>query len=244
METIPYRNTKIPIKVIPKGTLLFRILKNQENDMKGVPIENKKRCLTSNFNVYFYPNPFAAELAFEKYLSDYDSNVYVYILNKDIKVISLLNPSKFSRADKHKKGTFIKRCSTVRQGCLTRKQNEYDLCLSDTIIKKFPEIVGTIGVVRSDAKAMKRNLEKPKNSTIRRVFKYAEDSLGTKAVPELSIHPLVLRPSGDVISEEDTVHETNYTLLTKFNRNDKKSLLNFMDTKAKFNPETFYFEHV
>jgi hypothetical protein len=242
METIPYRRSTIPLLTIPKGTLLFRILKDQVNDIRGVPIENGMRCITPNFNVYFYPNPFAAQLAFEKYLEkDYDENVYVYILNKDIKVISLINPSTFSRSDKYRKNMFIKRCSTVRQGCLPKKQNTYDACLSDTIIKNYPEVVGMIGVVQADARAMKKNLNKPKNVTMRRFFKYAEDKVGTKAVPELSIHPLVSRPSSDVITKEGDVLETNYRLLGKFNRTDQKAIIDFMDTKTVYDPNTLYY---
>ena len=244
METIPYRKSRLIIKTIPKGTLLFRILKNQENDMRGVPIENDKRCLTPNFNVYFYPNPFAAQIAFEKYLdTHYDQYVYVYILNKDIKVISLLNPSKYSRADKQRKGIFIKRCATVKKGCLPRNYNTYDACLSDTIIKKFPEIVGTIAVVQADARSMKKKLPNAKNATIRRFFKNAEDRLGTKSVPELSIHPLILRPSKDVITKEGDLLENNYRVLRKFNRRDRDLIIKFMDTKTVYNPETFYYTY-
>jgi hypothetical protein len=242
METIPYRRSNLIVKTIPEGTLLFRILKNQKNDMRGVPIENDQRCLTPNFNVYFYPNPFAAQLAFEKYLdTDYDPYVYVYILNKDIKVISLINPSKYSRADKYRKGIFIKRCSTLKKGCLPRNYNSYDACLSDTIIKKFPEIVGTIAVVQKDARLLKLGLSKPKNATMRRFFKYAEDRLGTKTIPELSLHPLILRPSKDVITKEGDPLENNYRVIGKFDRRDQKSIINFMDTKTVYNPETFYY---
>jgi hypothetical protein len=88
---------------------------------------------------------------------------------------------------------------------------------------------------------MKKNLDKPKNVTMRRFFKYAEDKTGTKAVPELSIHPLVLRPSEDVITKEGDVLETNYRLLGKFNRNDQKSIINFMDTQTVFDPNTLYY---
>lgn len=244
METIPYRRSKLDVITIPKGTLLFRLLKDQENDMRGVPIEDGMRCLTPNFNVFFYPNPFAAQLAFEKYLvKDYDPYIYIYILNKDIKVISLINPSKYSRTHKSVKGIFIKRCSTVKKGCLPRKQNNYDACFSDTIIKKFPEIVGTIGLSAKDVKSMKQTLVKPKNVTLRRFFNYAEDVLGTVGVPELTIHPLVLRPAKDVITKEGDVLETNYRLLKKFDRRDQKSIINFMDNKTVYNPETFYYKY-
>ena len=241
METIPYRRSKLIVKTIPKGTLLFRLLKNQENDMRGVPIADGMRCLTPNFNVYFYPNPFAAEIAFESYLHEFDEKIYVYILNKDIKVISLINPSQYSRGDKYRKNFFITRCSTRKQGCLPRPQRQYDACFSDTIVKKFPEIVGTIAIARKDSLSIKKKLVQQKNATVRRFFKNtAEDVLGTKGVPELAIHPLVLRPPKDVITKEGDILETNYRLLTKFNRNDRKSIINFMDTKTVYDPDTFY----
>ena len=74
METIPYRRSKLLVKTIPKGTLLFRILKNQKNDMRGVPIENDQRCLTPNFNVYFYPSELSNSM--KKITAFYQTSVY------------------------------------------------------------------------------------------------------------------------------------------------------------------------
>ena len=76
---------------------------------------------------------------------------------------------------------------------------------------------------------------------MRRFFKNAEDRFGTKTIPELSLHPLVLRPSKDVITKEGDPLENNYSLLRKFDRRDKKSIINFMDTKTVYNPDTFFY---
>ena len=57
MEEIPYRNTKILIQTIPKGTLIFRAAEAVENDLRGVPLGDGTRCIIPNFNVFFYPNP-------------------------------------------------------------------------------------------------------------------------------------------------------------------------------------------
>lgn len=244
MESVPYRNTKLLVKTIPKGTLLFRLAKNVENDFRGVPIDEKTRCIHTNFKVFFYPNPFAAELAFEKYLEEvYDKNTYVYILTKDIKVFYLLNPSPYTRRDKTRKRFFIKRCSTVKRGCMTKELNSYDACFSDTIIKKYPSIVGYIGNVFKDSVAMKKRLYKPENEKYRKYFRFANDFTNVKSVPELAIYPLAERHPKDLLVEEDTPLDNNYKLFKTFNRNDKKSIMNFMDKHTKFDPETFYFTY-
>lgn len=244
MDSVPYRNTTLLVKTIPKGTLLFRITRDVENDFRGVPTESGKRCITPHFKVFFYPNPFAAELAFEKYLDqDYDKNTYIYIVTKDIKVFYLLNPSPHTRRDKTRKRFFLTRCSTRKQGCMPRKMNEYDACFSDTIIKKYPTVVGYLGNVWSDSVSMKKNLSKPENVRYKKYFKYAEDATNVKTVPELAIHPLVERPSKDLLVEENTPLNNSYKLFKKFNRNDKKSIMAFMDKHTKFDPETFYYTY-
>jgi len=137
---IPYRNSKLLVKTIPRGTLLFRLTKSPLNDTRGVPHEGT-RCITPNFNVFFYPNPFIADITLKPWLSDFDNKVYVYILDNDVKVLHLLKPSKNSRASKSKKSNFIKRCSSVPKGCMPKLGSEYDPCLSDTMIKKYPDVV-------------------------------------------------------------------------------------------------------
>ena len=156
METIPYRNTKLHVKTIPKGTLLFRLSKSSEDDLRGVKIEGKEdRCIIPNHNVFFYPNPFVAKIALNIFTKDLNS-MRVYILTKDVKVLWLLKPSKYSRITKNTKRTFVKKCNPEKPGCLKVRQQgmlaKYNPCVSDTIIKKYPEVVGIIGLAVDDAK--------------------------------------------------------------------------------------------
>ena len=143
MDSIPYRKSKILIKTIPKGTLLFRLTGYPKNDLRGVPKKDGTRCILSNHNVFFYPNPFVGNIALYKFKDTDLEHLAVFVLKNDIKVIWLLNPSKYSRVSKNTKRNFLKRCSTVRQGCLDRKiisrglHAKYNPCLSDTIIKKY-----------------------------------------------------------------------------------------------------------
>jgi hypothetical protein len=243
MESVPYRNTKLPVKTIPKGTLMFRLTKFPENDIRGVPLEDGTRCITPHFKTFFYPNPFASELAFEKYLHEFDKNLYVYILTHDIKVFNLVSPSPYTRRDKTRKNFFLKRCSTVKRGCLPRQLNDYDACFSDTIIKKYPNVVGYLGNVFSDTVQMKRNLNKSENLKYKKYFHYANDATNVKSVPELAIYPLVERSPKDIIINSEDKLENSYKLFKTFNRNDKKSIMTFMDKHTEYDPETFYFTY-
>ena len=178
---VPYRNTKLLVKIIPKNTLLFRLSKDTENDLRGIPLEDETRCITPNFNVFFHPNPFIGFNLYKEYLNEIGEIVNVYKTVKDIKVFSLINPSKHSRMSMKNK-TFITRCSTVKQGCLPRKGNSYDPCVSKTIIEKYPDIVGMLVLSPGDNK-LKKNL-KNLNPKIFSYFHKAEDSFKINEVPE------------------------------------------------------------
>ena len=144
MEEIPYRNTKLLVKELPKGTLLFRLVKKKnEDELRGVPIGENLRCISPNHNVFFYPNPFLAKDALEMW-SKSSKNMNVYILEHPVKVLWLLNPSKYTRVTKNTKRNFIKKCTLVKPGCVPLKptgmHSRFNPCVSDTMIKKYPEI--------------------------------------------------------------------------------------------------------
>jgi hypothetical protein len=239
MDTIPYRNSKLLVKTIPKGTLLFRLTKNPQNDTRGVPHEGT-RCITPNFNVFFYPNPFVADITLKPWIKDFDDKLYVYILDNDVKVLYLLNPSKYSRSSKSKNGIFIKRCSTVPKGCMPRLGSQYDPCLSDTMIKKYPDVVGMITLALTDNVRLKRS--KNKTRKVQKYFHKASDNTGVSGIPEMILHPLRKRPSKDILVHESDTLENNYSLLKTFTRNEEQ-LRKFMDKHTRYNPDTYFFEH-
>lgn len=241
METIPYRNTKLLIKTIPKDTLLFRIVTNSIDDMRGVKLENGDRCMTPNYNVYFHPNPFIGTLSLTKYLKNDQNMVHVYKLKNDIKVLWLLNPSKYSRRTKNNRSMFIKRCSTVKKGCLPKSGNDYDPCVSSTIIEKYPDIVGIIAISVGDTREMKKGLKKTQR--LQKYFKFASDSRGLNGVPELILHPLRRRPNKDLIIKETDSIENNYEEVTKFDRFNYQSLEKFMEKHAEYNSNTYFFTY-
>jgi hypothetical protein len=233
---IPYRNTKLLLKIIPKDTLLFRMVQNPIDDMRGVSIGDGKRCLTPNYNVFFYPNPFAGPIAFAKYPTHKNLDMVIYKLTTDIKVISLVKPSKYTRYTKNQPRTFIKRCSTVKKGCLPRSGTSYDPCLSDTIIKKYPDVVGILAISVSDTASIKRRLKKTK-----RFFKFAEDARNIPGIPELILHPLKQRPQKDLITVDSDPLEQNYEQIGKYSQNDP-ALEKFMNKHATYDSDTFFYK--
>ena len=244
MEEIPYRNTKLLLQTIPKGTLLFRLVKRPLDDTRGVPLDDGTRCIIPNYNVFFYPNPFAAKLALGRWLKVEDKGDYmhIYTLVHDIKVLKLIKPSKYSRGHKGTKRNFIKGCSTVPKGCMPRSLSTYDPCLSDTVISKYPEVVGILGISTADSRDLRKSLKKT-SKRIKSFFKMTEDSAGNRGIPELVLHPLVKRPSSQIIVKDTDVLENNYKLLTKIDVNNEARLLKFMDQHAVYNPDTFYYNY-
>jgi len=238
METVSYRNTRIPVQTLPKGTLLFRKVVRPEDDLKGVLLDSGKRCITPEYNVFFHPNPFVGEHALGGFIAEYGKTIYAYVLTRDVKVLQLIQPSKFTRRDKNK-NTFLKRCSTVKKGCLPKKGREWDPCMSRTLIEKYPDVVGMIAISMGDNKQLKKAFEEKR--VTKKISKYLHpvtDNRNLTGIPEIILHPLIKRPSKDILSDPETQHETNYTIIKEFDVQSKNEMLRFMEEHSVLNPET------
>lgn len=248
METIPYRKSKILIQTIPKDTIMFRLVKHPEDDTRGIQRDDGTRCIIPNFNVFFYPNPFSGKVALKTWSAAFN-NIRVYKLIKDIKVVRLLTPGKHTRLTKNTKRNFIKRCSSIPQGCLTRKSStgthaNYNPCFSDTILKKFPDVVGMFGIAYGDSGRLNYGIKNDKR--LKRNLKYihlAKDESGIQSVPELILYPLAKRSPKDVIVKPDDVLDNNYELIKTFKLNDEDKIRNFLDNHTVYNPETYFYMH-
>lgn len=246
MESVPYRNTNLLVKTIPKGTLLFRLTKNPKADMRGVSKEDGTRCILPNHNVFFYPNPFVGKFALSKFVKSKDyPNITVFVLKHDVKVFWLLEPSKYSRVDKNRKRFFMKRCSTTRKGCVDKKivqglHAPYNPCLSDTIIKKYPDIVGMLGIAFGDSQRVQEAI---RNKTVRhkKYYNFAKDSSGTESIPELILHPLTKRNEKPLIVKAGDVLDTNYKELAHFPTENDNKLVQFMEKHAEFDSDTHFY---
>ena len=220
---------------------MFRLVKKPEDDLRGPLLPDGTRCIIPNWHVFFYPNPFIGKIALGIWTSKLE-NIYAYILTRDVKVVWLLNPSKYTRNTKNTRRTFLKRCIKVPQGCLPKKLDWYNPCFSDTIIKKFPDVVGMMAIAPPDAERTSQGLKR----VTRRVSKYfhnAIDYSGSSSPPELILHPLKTVSSKDVIVQPNDILENNFKVLKKFKVRDTASLLNFMENHAVYNPDTFFYTY-
>jgi hypothetical protein len=241
METIPYRNSKIHIKTIPKGTLMFRMVKKPIDDVRGPLLPDGTRCIIPNWHVFFYPNPFIGKVALGIWTAKLE-NIYAYILTRDIKVVWLLSPSKYTRNTKNTARTFLKRCIKVPKGCLPRKLDWYNPCFSDTIIKNFPDVVGMMAIAAPDAERAKQG-QKRLTRRVCKHFHNATDSAGSSSPPELILHPLKTVSPKDVIVQPDDVLENNFKVIKRFKCRNTNELLKFMETHAVYNPDTFFYTY-
>ena len=245
METIPYRNTKLHVKTIPKGTLLFRLVKNPKDDTRGIPTGNDdERCIVPNHNVYFHPNPFMGKLSLVVEAKELDE-VKVYKTVRDVKIILLIHPSKYTRSDRTKKRFFLKSCADTPKGCLPKVQTFYNNCFSDSIIKNHPDIVGHMSISYTDTGRLDKTLAR--NKTLRKnVKKYihnASDSRGIEGPPELVLHPLSKRPPKSMIVHPNDKLENNYKLLKTFKFKNIQDIYSFMAKHAVYDPDTFFYTH-
>ena len=137
----------------------------------------------------------------------------------------------------------MKRCSTVKQGCVDKKRVQglhapYNPCLSDTIIKKYPNIVGMMGIAFGDAERVNTAF---RNKTVRnkQYYNFAKDSSGTQSIPELILHPLSQRNQTPLIVKSGDRLNGNYSELIRLPTQDESVLADFMEKHAVYNPDTY-----
>lgn len=244
MEIVHYKKHKIYLDTIQKGTLLFRVVPHKEDDFTGVSIGDKK-CIPPQYNVFFYFNPFITESQPRWY--EFIKSMEVYELEKDVKVVLLLKPSPDTRGDSRykttKTKTFMVTCNKTRKSCL--KGRPYDPCFEDGFIKKFPDVVGYIGVGRNDSLELKAYMK----TTLKPVIDYiqiAEDRRGVTGTPELVLYPLQHRNQKDILIENPDewmkTQKFNYKHLKSLPQN-QKDLREFIDQHTVRDQTTGYYSY-
>ena len=189
---------------IPKGTVLFRATNTTYDlvkDYAGIPKGHGEFCLFPNFNVFFYPYPFASES-----VGKYDYTC-IYILQNDIKLINLISPSPYTRYDRVNKKGGILSCSDITdfKGC-TDFGKKYDPCIDFNQIKD-DNIVGMIAIAKMDAQSLKKllsvfddeNNNNNNNNRYKKIrhrevyyneyYKLYKDTRGLIGVPEIILYP-------------------------------------------------------
>jgi hypothetical protein len=240
-RSLTYKKLKIPTTIIPKGTLLFRGVKDVKSDFAGIPLSDGSYKLTPYHNVFFYPYPFVADLDRAHYddFTYYNNSVEVYETLHPIEIVSLIAPSPFTRAERMR-DQFLTNCDKVyKEGRI------YDPCFMKEFIQKFPTVLGMEAVGRDDGikfrEAMKDLPEKEQ-----KYFHWSSNS--RKVNPANSIKEYILYPLKKryttIVKDVDAwivskQYEFNYQHIASLSRNHKnKEIHEFMEMNAKFNPST------
>ena len=127
---------------------------------------------------------------------------------------------------------------------MPRRGNSYDPCFSQTLIKKFPDIVGMITLAPGDNKLIKKAKKRgiPKKTMRILDTQKAQDSFGINEIPELILYPLIKRSSKQIIVHSEDKLENNYKLLKKMKFDDDE-LHKFMKKYTKYNPSTYFYTY-
>lgn len=231
------------IVIIPKGTLLFRRVKDPMSDFKGVLLNSGKRCVTPDYNVFFHLDPFVGENALGKFISDCGNNVYVYMVKRDLKLLKLLD-----RFDER----YVKPCSQTKQYCLPFIRNSYDPCMNIDFVKKHPDIVGMLTVSAGDNfRFVKENKAKtlPKKYSKYIIYHkglgaYLGDNLiKMRMFPEIILHPFATRNKKAMIMDDSHHPNLNYEIIGAFHTTDKEKILNFMKNHTKFDRKNGLYQY-
>jgi len=240
-RSLSYKKLRIPTTIIPKGTLLFRGVKDVKSDFAGIPLSDGSYKLTPYHNVFFYPYPFVADLDRAHYddFTYYNNSVEVYETLHPIEIVSLITPSPFTRAERMR-NQFLTNCDKVY-----KEGRTYDPCFMKEFIYKFPTVMGMEAVGRDDGikfrEAMKDLPEKEQ-----KYFYWSSNSRKinpANSIKEYILYPLKKRYTTIVKDAnawmKDKKHEFNYRHIASLSREDSnKEIHEFMLTKTKFNSLT------
>jgi ankyrin repeat protein len=223
-ELRKYKDVYVPIMIIPRGTLLFRTRVEGRyalpQDFCGINDNNDKYCLNKNFNVFFYPYP-----------AYWGNDFKIFVVEKTLKIVNLINPSYLSR--EVKSGTtrenydFIQSCLDLEPDfCEGQAGTPYDPCLSEEFLKENPDIAGMISLAELDTSAHKK-----KYTNLNKYNLLHSDVRGVIGLPELILYPKQTRQITDKNwSEQECVDENNnYSYLIdseNYEVNIMESLLN------------------
>jgi hypothetical protein len=220
METIEFKDTEVPIIRIPKGTLLFRATKHAEMDYVGRDLGGRL-CIPPNYNVFFYYTPFAIDS-----VNWYDQmmNIEVCVTTKELKIVSLISPSKYTRTTRYDESQpFLVPCNSdkLKKACF--KSRQADPCFQNTFIEEFPDIVGYTSIAKEDADRLMAAVKRGKLKKYAKYIPLTTDDRGVEGTPEVVLYPLAKRqPDSIYIDHPESFkgnNEYNYKYVTSLNRN-------------------------
>jgi hypothetical protein len=230
-----YKKTKYPIPttIIPKGTLLFRGVKDINSDFAGIPQPDGSYKLPIDYNVFFYPYPFVADLDPAHYndFTKYNNTVEVYETQHPIQIVTLVSPSRFTRAHR-----------MLNQFLTTCKGRAYDPCFTKEFIHTYPAILGMEAIGGSDGKLFQAAF-KTLPASEQKYIHWSSNARPKTSIKEYILYPLKKRYSTTIKDvdawKKEHKDEFLYRHVASLSReHQNKEIHTFMETNAKFHPST------
>lgn len=201
--------------ILPKGTILFRGTNEDpvENFYGIASPKTGKYHLHSNYNVFFYPHPFASKTIGISYDND-----NIYVLTNDVEIVMAIEPSVNTRANRLQEG-YLVNCDLkyIESTHEAIEGRNYDACFNPEFIKQHPEIVGYIGLAKQDTEAhLSRNYTRPIFQ--RKYWTYFRDANGSVGIPEIVLYPLNRRSPRELVMAlgEETPYPHNYKRIKSY----------------------------
>ena len=250
--TLP--KTDIPIIIIPKNTLLFRVVLDQITDFVGIPLpstkyedntyKTEKYIIHPQQNVFFYFSPYIVDLI-PKWFSNLNK-LYVYVTTHDLTNVSLISSHKYTRRIKYSKHSFMTGCDKIENEIIPIGRY-YDPCFTNKFLNEHSNVNGWISTAITDAEETLKNYNKNKDK-YKKYIKFVQNKVNTIGPPEIALYPLKERVNTNIIIDAEKINdfmnsnEYNYELVKTFDR-DYNTIYKWMDEHAVMNENTFYFTY-
>lgn len=229
--------------VIPKDTLLFRMVDNYRDDFLGVKLNNNL-CIPYNYNVFFYFDPYTFD--FIPHWFDNYKEIEIYATNQDILIFNLLSKS-YNRGTRYFENAVIEKCDLNKEACGNGR--DYDPCFKKEFIKNNPDIYGYITMGKSDSKVFMDNLKKADKNKTKNVH-IVKSFKGYKGTPEVALYPLMNRSTKNILinnnnEDQDKFFNSNkyiYRHITTLRR-ESKTIDEFMKKHSTNGKYGFFFNY-
>jgi hypothetical protein len=246
-----FEGKKSYIFTIPKGTILFRHVYGENdyiNDYLGTYDKlNNKYTLSPDKATYFYFYPYVRDT--NKYFNDMilnNSTMMTYITSKDVNVLLLIKPSKYTKSRKNKSNAIISCKDTA--SCEGIAGFERDICSNPKFKEENPDIVGRINLGYGDNLDLKNAIESGKFNDFKKFIAFFRNADNRSGVFEVSLFPKIKNTDKCIETKLDLpgydwivkhLEEFNYFPLLIFPHNlyEKGELYKFLIDS--FNPEGY-----
>jgi ankyrin repeat protein len=232
----------VPIITIPKGVLLFRSIRgDDEADYCGIKLNptSNKHCLHKNHNVFFYPYPGFSD----KYAVNH--KISCFVVEREMKLLNLRNPAAIHRANKDDKDIYFRDCHNVEKNfCYGLVGRSYDPCFTEHFIRKNPDVVGMITLAKADTVHSHR---KPYQfGTVSKYSVFSQDSRKVQGIPEFILYPLETRNLKEIhwdLDECKKKGKKNYSEFFETRDSDQRVHNIFAKLEKFLSPQGFQKKH-